>query len=188
MPADSIAATLASSLTHLRRARNLSQNRLSIITGIPRSTISHIESGSGNPSLENLARLSRALQITIEELLTQPRPAVQLVQSQDIRLLKKARGAAHIFKLLPDPIPGMEIDRLILESKGRLSGTPHVEGTKEYFYTVSGIVRLTISGESFEVKEGDLLAFSGAQPHSYYNPGNRKAHCFSVVTYARLSV
>ena len=35
--------------------------------------MTHIESGSGNPSLHNLIKVAAALQVSIEELLTRPR-------------------------------------------------------------------------------------------------------------------
>ena len=62
---DKTAEYLALNLAALRREKNLSQQALSALAGIPRSTITHIESGQGNPSLNNLCLLAVALNVSI---------------------------------------------------------------------------------------------------------------------------
>ena len=89
-----------------------------------------------------------------------------------------------VFKLLPDPIPGMEIDRMEIESGSRMGGIPHVAGTKEYLTVVQGEITLQVAGGSYRVAAGDVLAFPGDQAHSYKNTGEKRAIGFSVVTLA----
>jgi transcriptional regulator with XRE-family HTH domain len=181
---ESIAGNLAANLSSLREKRGLSQLALAKLAQVPRSTVAHLESGNGNPSLVNLARLSAALQISLEELLAKPRPTCQLLKSKDIRAVKRSQGVATVFKLLPDPLPGMEIDRIEIERGGRLGGIPHSAGTKEYLTCVKGSMSVTVMGEQYQVEEGDVLAFPGDQTHSYQNTGAGKAVGFSVVLLA----
>ncbi len=54
-----------------RQRLGLSQEELSRITGIPRTTISSIESGSVMPSVDYALRLARALGCSVEELFSQ---------------------------------------------------------------------------------------------------------------------
>ena len=54
----SVSRFLANNLLDLRKKKNLSQDKLSELAGIPRSTITHMESGEGNPSLTNLCKLA----------------------------------------------------------------------------------------------------------------------------------
>ena len=88
-------------------------------------------------------------------------------------------------KLLPDPIPGMEIDRIELPPRGKMIGVPHTAGTQEYLACELGEVLLVASGEAFRLQAGDLVAFRGDQRHSYANPGMRVAVAYSVVVIAR---
>ena len=180
-----LSGNLAENIVSLREKRKLSQAALARLTGIPRSTIAHIESGSGNPSLANLSRLSAALRVSVEELLSRAQPRCQLVAAKDVRVQRRSQGGAAIHKLLPDPIPGMEIDKMEIDRGARFSGVPHTQGTKEYMTCVKGEVTVTVLGEKFRVGEGDVLAFPGDQPHSYHNSGEGKAVCFSVVSLAR---
>lgn len=90
-----------------------------------------------------------------------------------------------IRQLLPDPIPGMLIDRMEIAPRGRITGVPHMPGTREYFTCESGEVVLAVAGESFRVGPGDVLVFRGDQRHSYTNPGRDPAVGYSVVLLTR---
>jgi XRE family transcriptional regulator, regulator of sulfur utilization len=180
----SISKSLASNLSDLRAKRGMSQLALAKLAQVPRSTVAHLESGCGNPSLLNLMRISAALQIGLEELLAQPRPQCQLTKARDVRSIKRSQGVARVFKLLPDPLPGMEIDRIEIERGGKLGGIPHSAGTKEYLTCVKGVIRVSVLETLYELEEGDVLAFPGDQPHAYHNAGDSKAVGFSVVALA----
>ncbi len=172
---------LSRNMFNLRQARNLSQGDLASLSGVPRSTVSHIESGSGNPSLRNLIKLANALRVSIEELLARPRNEVHLVKSADLPTTTKSKGAARITRLLPDPIPGMSIERVEIEVGGRLVGAPHVPNSKEYITVVSGSLEISVAGQTHRLKTGDVIAFPGDQPHHYVNVGRGRVMFLSVV-------
>ena len=179
-----ISRYLSDNLQNLRRARGMSQGALARLASIPRSTLTHLESGAGNPSLQNLLRIAGGLQVSIEELLQKPRARGQVIRSNEIPAQKRANGMATVFKLLPDRIPAMELDRLELQPGGRMGGIPHTPNTKEYLTCISGQVEVAVGGEKHRLGPGDVLAFPGNQPHSYFNPGKSHAACLSVVVLA----
>lgn len=175
---------LAENILLLRRARNISQSQLAKLAQIPRSTITYMESGVGNPSLKNLHRTALALNVSVEELMAKPRGKCLLLKAQDIPEKLRASGAVRIKKLLPDPIPGMEIDRIELNPGALMGGVPHTKGTKEYFTCFIGQIKIFVLGEEFILSPGDVLAFPGEEKHSYRNIGRTKAAGFSVVVFA----
>lgn len=185
---DQVSEYLAQNIVSLRQKRSITQAGLAKIAGVPRSTVTHLESGSGNPSLSNLIKVASALQVTIEELLAAPRTRCKLLKNNELRAVKRSQGAVTVFKLLPDPIAGMEIDRMEIETGARMGGIPHVPGTKEYLTVIQGEVTVNVGGQAFRVREGDVLAFPGDQPHSYHNTGSRPARAFSVVALAPVGV
>ena len=150
---------------------------------VTRATWTNLESGAANPTLAVLDRVATAFQVTIEELVAAPRSEAR--HYPRAALVVKARGAAAVRKLLPDPIPGMEIDRIELPPKGKMIGVPHTPGTREYLTCESGTIVLVASGESYRLEAGDVVAFRGDQRHSYENPGARAAIAYSVVVIAR---
>ena len=172
---------LAANVRALRRARSWTQRQLAERAGIPRSTVASMESGAGNPSLNNLALVSAALGAGIEELLARPRTECMLIRAVDVPVRRRSRGRVIVTKVLPERIRGMEIDRMDLAPGASMAGTPHVRGTKEYFYCLAGDVQLLVSGQMFQVGTGDVLAFPGDQRHSYRNAGSVEASAVSVV-------
>ena len=172
---------LSKNIEFLRKSRKLSQAQLAQLAAIPRTTLTHMESGEGNPSLRNLLKLATALQVSIEELLVEKRKEVEVYRKSQIPV-KSRKGGMEIYKLLPDPIPGMEMDRMDLEPGARMKGTPHLPKTKEYFYCLQGSFEIYIHKAKYEINKGDLLAFPGDSPHAYINPSSQvKASGFSVV-------
>jgi transcriptional regulator with XRE-family HTH domain len=178
---DSLAGNLSLNLLALRRERSWTQRQLAERAGVPRSTVANMESGAGNPSLVNLARVAAALGLGIEELLARPRNACKLIRAAEVVVRSRSRGRVRIHKLLPERVRGLEIDRIDLAPSASMGGTPHVLGTKEYCYCLEGALQVLVSGQAFELGAGDVLAFPGDQRHSYRNPGRTPAIALSVV-------
>lgn len=181
-PIEALAGNLAANLRYIRERRALTQVQLAKAADLPRSTVSQVETGAGNPTLSVLVRLARALDVSIEELLSSPHSAVQVFRKGELPLESRGpHGAARIQKLLPDRVPGMEIDRIELAAGARLAGVPHRPGTREYLACESGRLTLWTGGDKHELGRGDVAAFQGDQPHSYTNEGATPAVGFSVV-------
>ena len=184
MDAD-VAARLAANIVQLRETRGATQQQMAEFAGVPRATWAHLESGHANPTLAVLNRAAAALQVTIEELIRAPRPAAKHFAAAT--LVTKTRGEVIVRKLLPEAIPGMEIDRMEMPPGARMTGVPHVPGTTEYLTCGRGEIVLVASGESWTLAAGDVVVFRGDQRHSYANPGDRVAVGYSVVVLARVS-
>ncbi len=181
--ANQLAENLSINLKHLRAQRGVTQAQLSKRADIPRSTLATLEVGDGNPTLSVLSRLSMALQVSIEELLSRPRAACELFPKGSLKSIVRGRGKAALLKLLPHPIPGVEFDRIELAPGGKFVGVPHKPGTREYLCCERGTLTLWAGGDSYVLKAGDVAAFQGDQKHSYLNDTGSKAVGFSVVAF-----
>lgn len=173
---------IAGNMRQLREARGRTQAQMAELAKIPRATWTNLESGAANPTIAVLARVAFALQVSIEELLSEPRADCEYFPFGSLR--EQKRGRATVRKLLPHAIAGMEIDRIELAPGGRMPGVPHTPGTREYLTCEAGELVLSAAGETWRLKKGDVLAFRGDQHHGYGNPGSRKAVGFSVVVLA----
>jgi transcriptional regulator with XRE-family HTH domain len=179
------AARLGQNVRQLRAARGLTQAQIAKLAALPRATWANLETGASNPTLAVLARVADALQVTMEELISTPRAAVQHYPKGT--LPSRQRGDVEVRRLLPDAIPGMEIERMALPPRARMTGVPHTPGTREYFACETGTIELTAAGETWRLAPGDTVAFRGDQRHSYANPGATAAVGYSVVVLARVS-
>lgn len=176
---DELAARLADNVRTLREARGLSQKDIARVAGVPRATWAHLESGGANPTLAVLRRAAQALSVPFEELLGEPAPAARHYPRS--ALPERRRGEIVVRSLLPHRVSGMVLERLRLPPQGRLVGTPHTPGTREYLTCETGRLELIASGERFLLDEGDVVVFRGDQRHSYVNPGAKVAVGYSVV-------
>lgn len=182
---DNISSHLGSNIVNLRKLKGLSQAQLAKVAQIPRSTLTYTESGEGNPTLSNILKISRALNVSVEELISAPMEEFRIIKSFDIPIKEQKNGSVMIQKLLPDPIAGMEIDKITLEPLSRMKGSPHIKNTKEYFYCIKGEFEIYINKQVYIVKQGDLFRFPGDRAHAYVNPHkNKKAEGFSVVAFS----
>lgn len=185
MADEEIAARLGQNVKLLRDARGLTQQQMARLSGLPRATWANLESGTANPTLAVLRKVAVALQVSIEELVSAPRSMAKLYPLAV--LATRQRGDVTIRKLLPDRIPGVEIERFELPPRARMNGVPHTPGTREYLTCEKGRVLLVASGEQWTLAEGDVVVFRGDQRHSYANIGSVAAIAYSVVLFAPAS-
>jgi transcriptional regulator with XRE-family HTH domain len=178
-----LAERLGRNIRQLREARGVTQHQMAKLAGVPRATWANLESGEANPTLAVMNRVAAAFQVSLEELIAVPRAACQHYLAAALPIQR--RGGAVVRKLLPDPIPGLEIDRLEIPPGGRMVGVPHTPGTREYLTCEDGEILLVAAGESYTLARGDVVVFRGDQRHSYANPGRRPAIGYSVVMMAR---
>jgi len=184
-PESDVSTVLGRNVRQLREARALTQAQAAKLAEIPRATWANMESGAANPTLAVLHRVAGALQVSIEELITTPRAACQFYPKGSLPS-KVRNGNVTVRRLLPDVIPGMEIDHMDLPAGATLIGVPHTPGTREFLTCESGEIVLRAAGERWTLKAGDVLAFRGDQKHAYHNATGRPAVGYSVVVLARV--
>jgi len=165
VPDARVADQLATNVRALRSAREQTQQQMAKLSGVPRATWANIESGGANPTLSVLNRVALALQVSVEELISSPRSTTRLHPVHTLRV--RRQGPVTVRKLLPEPIPGMELERMELPAGSRLIGTPHTAGTREYLTCETGELHLAVAGQRWRLSPGDVVSFHGDQRHSY---------------------
>jgi len=183
---DKACGNIAKNLIALRKKRGFSQTQLANLAGTTRASITLLESGKSNPTLEILLKISQGLKISIEELISSPRAECKLIKASDVPLDRRSKNGVALRKLLPEKLPATEIDELILEPETLLTGTPHIEGTREYFTCIKGEFLIGVLGETYHLEKGDVLTFPGDKPHSYKNVGRTMAQGISVVLFTSI--
>ncbi|HVV82192.1 MAG TPA: XRE family transcriptional regulator [Kofleriaceae bacterium] len=173
---------LADNIRSVREARGLSQAQIARAAGIPRATWTHLESGAANPTLAVLVKVADALQVRVDELLAAPRRPVRHLTAA--ALPTRRRGDVTIRKLLPESLPGLDLERMELPPGARMAGVPHTPGTREYLTCERGTVELAVAGERYRLATGDVVTFKGDQRHGYHNPGSEPAVAYSVIAFS----
>ena len=174
-----VAKNLANNLRALRETHGWTQARLAREADIPRPTLTHLESGSSNPTLHVLLRLCTALQVQLDELLGPPRDTGRHHPAKS--LIRRTRTGVTVTELLPDVLPGLTVERLAFPVGKHMRGAPHTHGTREYLFCEQGSLVLEASANRWSLDTGDVVVFRGDQKHHYRNEGDEPAVGISVV-------
>lgn len=100
---------LSAAIRRERERLNLSVTELAKRAGIAKSTLSQLEAGSGNPSLETLWALAMALDVPVSRLISQPSRQVQVIRAHEgtPALSEQGNYAATLLATCP---PGAQRD------------------------------------------------------------------------------
>jgi len=178
-----LAGHLAANIKHLRDTHGLTQQQMATRSRIPRATWANLESGDANPTLAVLHKVAAALSVSVEELISAPRTTARHISAA--ALPTRRLGEVVVRKLLPDPLPGLSLERMQLPPRSRMSGVPHNPGTREYLTCERGGIELFVAGERWTLAPGDVVTFRGDQRHSYANDsGSHEAIGYSVVFFS----
>ena len=159
---------VAFNVRRFRLERAMSLGELARRSGVSKQTLSKIEQEGGNPTVETLAALASALDVTTRRLLTQWGTPV-FVQRQAEGEWQEAAGRSQ--RML-DEIYGSGYVRtflLRLERGARRDDVVdgHQPGTLHHLYVISGKLRTGPLTDPVELSAGDFGRFPGDVPHSY---------------------
>jgi transcriptional regulator with XRE-family HTH domain len=163
-----IGATIAAALRSERERAALSLTELARRAGIAKSTLSQLESGVGNPSVETLWALGVALGVPFSRLVEPVPPAVRVIRAgQGPRF--QSEQSAFTGTLLAAGAPGTRRDvyGVELEPGPARQAEPHLPGTVEHLIVAQGRMLAGPAGAPVELAPGDYAAFPGDAPHTY---------------------
>jgi transcriptional regulator with XRE-family HTH domain len=161
-------ATIAVALRRERERVGISLAELARRAGLAKSTLSQLEAGSGNPSIETLWSLGVALGVPFSRLVEPPAPLVRVVRAGEGPRLHADRSD-FTAGLLTAGSPHSRRDLYIMELE---PGDPreaeaHIPGSIEHVVVAAGRMTAGPAGETVEVSAGDYVTFPGDVPHHY---------------------
>lgn len=167
-----------------RKRRAWTLDQLAQRSGVSRRMLVTIEQGGTNPSIATLLRLSDALGVGLPTLVAPgPTTTFTVTGKADRKALwtSPAGGAAYLTAgtAAPDVV---ELWDWHLGPGDDYRSDAHTAGTHELLCVLKGRVRLTVAGESRDLRPGDAASFAGDVPHGYANPGTSPAR-FALTVY-----
>jgi transcriptional regulator with XRE-family HTH domain len=165
---DDIVALVSLSLRRERARAGVSLTELARRAGIAKSTLSQLESGAGNPSLETLWALGTALGIPLSRLIDPPRGGVQVIRAGEGVVMHAERDPYEAAMLASCP-PGARRDiyRVVARPGAVHLAQAHTPGTMEHLILGAGRAVAGPEGEAVELGPGDYLRYPGDIPHVF---------------------
>ncbi len=159
-------------LRAVRQSRSLTLEQLAERSGMSPSTLSRLESGKRQASLELLLPLTRQLGIRIDDLLPDQPPDPR-VRRPVIR-----RDGIVLAPLAPEGSP-IETYKVTYPPTST-APEPRVHDGYEWLYVLVGRLRLRLGEQELILTRGEAAEFDTRVPHSMSAAGGRPAQVISI--------
>ncbi|MEU2777635.1 XRE family transcriptional regulator [Streptomyces sp. NPDC007162] len=153
----------------LREQRGLSLAELARRAGLAKQTLSNLEQGTGNPTVDTLFSIATALGVPVTRLVAEREQVITVQRGDEVVWRQHAgyesRSLDHIYG---SGVIENYVVRISLSSGGpREPSEPHPVGTLEHLFVISGRVRVGPADSPLELGEGDFARYPGDRPHVY---------------------
>ncbi|WP_221585905.1 helix-turn-helix domain-containing protein [Microbacterium sp. G2-8] len=165
---EDLGARISRTLRRERESAGLSVSELARRANVSKATVSQLENGAGNPSVETLWALGVALGVPFAVLVDEPASAPTLIRAAERGSVPSA-AAEYAATLLSASPPGARRDIYVLQAdpgEPRLSD-PHHPGTREHVILMTGRAAIGPADAPVELFPGDYLSYPGDAPHIF---------------------
>ena len=166
-----LGARIGASLRRTRTSQGLTLADVADRAHVSQAMLSRVETGAVSPSLETLAALANALgtdlATVLREMETKPSDAQLVRKGEGLEVVRRGTKRGHTYHLLAaDRGPNRLFEPFLVTLTDRSEIFPDFEhpGT-EMIYMLQGSLKYRHGSESYLLKPGDTLTFSGSVPH-----------------------
>lgn len=158
---------LAANLRRLRIARHLSLSELARATGMSKATLSGIENGYANPTIDTLAGLAAALRVPVTELLdVLPLGEVRTSRAGQSHFSERGGLAQRPLETFAAGTRG-ELAEIALPARQSLELGPGQPNARACVYVLEGPLIAGPAERSTELDPGDYISFPADEPYVY---------------------
>lgn len=162
----SIGARIALNLRRVRLERYVSLGELSRTSGVSKGTLSALESGAGNPTVETLDALAETLGVTVGTLVADEGTRPQVMRAEQGEWVEGSTvGLRRVDRLMGRGMIDMYEATFAVGVRRESEG--HSPGVLEHLLVTSGRLLIGPVGETTELDVGDRITFAGDGPHVY---------------------
>ncbi|MEV6981478.1 XRE family transcriptional regulator [Sphaerisporangium sp. NPDC051017] len=159
---------VARNVRRFRLERAMSLGELARRSGLSKQTLSKIENGEGNPTVETLALLGAALDLPTRRLLTEWGTPVYVQRQGESEWSTTGNGTE---RLLDETYGSGYVRTLVLRlERGERDPEPIdalTAGTLHHIYVITGRLRTGPVAEPVDINAGDFVRFPGDVPHRH---------------------
>lgn len=157
-----------------RKKKNLTIKDVASMSEITPSIISQIENGKGNPSLNTLKAIARAIGVNVSVFFSEESDHFNspIVRASERPIMSKSKGFTN-FQLSPGNIESFSVYYNVLEPNASTINSPeHHPATStgyEFGYILSGKLSIDVEGQIYILNPGDSICIDTRKHHSSTN-------------------
>jgi XRE family transcriptional regulator, regulator of sulfur utilization len=178
-----ISGQLGKTIQRLRKAYNLSLSELAEQSGVAKSIISQIERNETNPTLATIWRLSQALDVSIERVLSSgdEEPFIEKSSKADTPMLLSEDGKLRLSIIgWIKTVEWLQWYDVEAEAGGALESEGHQRGSIECLSIRVGEFEVEVAGVTQRGRAGDTLRYRCDRPHTVRCIGSETGHATMV--------
>lgn len=165
-PPTGFATAVGRRLRALREARGLSLSALARQAGIGKATLSGLETGVRNPTLETLYAVTGQLGVPLAAVLGPPAADGQRAEAGPV-VVHGAAVEATLLEVFDDPTATYELYRLRIRPGATQTSPAHPAGVTEHVTVFWGVLHAGPAGAALRAEAGEHLSWASDVPHSY---------------------
>ncbi len=153
-----ITESISRNLRRIRNQSGLTLTGLSEHSGVAKSTLSQMENGEGNPTVETLWAIANALDISFGRLVEEEGGGSDKLRNEGeiVCFIEKSTGE-----------PEIEVYSIDLQAGHCKKSAPHPRGVKERVTVLSGIMLVGDADRPRLIRAGESYLFDADIPHIY---------------------
>jgi XRE family transcriptional regulator, regulator of sulfur utilization len=174
--ARALARLVGARIRRLRSERGWSLSSLAERAGLGKATLSELESGQRNPTLETLYAIAAQLQIGLSELLLEagsPTDTAPVVRGDAVE--------GRLVAVYHDPTVTTEIYRLRIHPGRRQVSPGHGPGVVEHLLITAGAIHAGPLDRPVELSAGDDWTWEPREAHGYAAIGGEPAEAVLIM-------
>lgn len=182
------APEIGANLKRERLRRQWSLTRLAAESGISKAMLSQIEANKVNPTVATVWKISCALKVGMEQLIsggTGRRKKFELRRNSELLKLDAA-GDGTVFEVLTPPALADSLELYIVRMAPAAfhSSAAHTAGSEEIVAVLGGSVTVAAGEDSADLAAGDVITYQSDQSHSLRNSADSEAELLMLVRFA----
>lgn len=179
---DVLAGRIGAAVAQLRDGKRWSLGELARASGLSKTILAKIERGDGNPSVETLWRVSRALGVPLGALLSPPsrNPRVRAIPARGGAPIASESGMSAWLINSAGHEHRSEVFDIELPRGVDQATVAHLPGTEEVIVCVKGRVRVGPYDQEVELGPGDAVWFTADVPHHYHALRDTRTLCYMI--------
>jgi transcriptional regulator with XRE-family HTH domain len=179
---DGTVVSVGQRIREIRSMHGLTLSSLAAATGLSTGLISQVERGVSDPSLETLRRISKVLAVPIFSLFADDAAGAVAVVRKTRRMRVQSPGHEITYSRISPGRGKLEVLHGVLKPHSESAAEPWSHPSEECVVVLRGTLVVEVSGESYELLEGDSCYFDSNLPHRYRNARSKTAEFLISVT------
>lgn len=171
----------------LREERGISLSALARAAGVGKATLSGLENGTRNPTLETLWAITAELGVPLAMAVGTP-PPVDAGGGGRTEVIPVVPGTAvegTLLQVFEEESVTYELYRLVIRAGATQVSPAHHEGVTEHMTVFAGTLDAGPAGALLRAGPGEHISWRADVPHTYAVLGDRDVHASLLIRYPR---